>query len=270
MRPFLAIALVLALCGCARREHELTEKRARATAETLIAEEDPGVEDLHHMEWHELKRVSAAEAVGTATLVYRYEIPGGGSGEERVPGRFVYRKNASGKWVLATIDFPNPKNLRHHLTRELSAEVTDVRVGTRRKPDADPEASGESQAADAARDREPSGAAEAGALSIDAARGAAERYLDAVPPVLGPSRAGGDTVATTWTVGSFSDLVAGDDGEMELPAILRVDGAEGRRTYRGVFRFARGPAGWALIGVRFQAPGAAPIDRAVEPPMAVR
>jgi len=263
--------LAVLIAGCSRGD--LPEREARATAEQLVAAKTVAMPDLHHMEWNGLQRVSATEAYGTATLVYRYMLPGGGSGEQRIPGRFVYQKGADGEWALTSIDFPNPGYLRHQVNSTVFAKVTDASVATGTVPVTMREPGGTRRA----RDRDTAGAdstavtdegsAEAGTLTVDAARGAVERFLDENAP---ESSADSDTLRRSWSARSFGELATVDAATVELPAALVVEDPEGRHTYHGAFRFTQRGDTWALSSMQFRSPGLAPISQTIAPPLAVR
>jgi len=272
MNRMLRIAVLAGvIAGCSRGD--LTDREARSTAEQLVAAKSVPMPDLHHMEWNGLQRVSATEAYGTATLVYRYTLPNGGTGEERIPGRFVYQKDANGEWALTTIDFPNPSDLRHQVNGNVFAKVTDASVSTGTVPVAVREPGpakhareGDTGGAESTAATD-DGGAPAGTLTVDAARGAVERFLDENAP---ESSADSDTLRRTWSARSFGDIATVDDVTMELPAALVVEDPQGRHTYHGAFRFTHQGDTWALSSMQFQSPGLAPISQTIAPPLAVR
>lgn len=263
MRWLVLVALAGLLGSCGDR-NKLPERHARATAEGLIASSGPRLRDFHHIQWKEFRQVSPTEAYGTAALVYRFALPNGGTGQEVIPGKFVYRKLPDTGWTLVSIDFPNPNSLYHNLSEQVLVKVGSASVAMKGVRVTEPEPARDSRTGDSLAPGAADTAAGASGASPALPKASA---LSAARTYLGSQSVNGER----WRANTFSQAII--DGELaRIPAILVIDDPQGTRKYQGVFRYAFDPASgrWALVGMSFGAEDLDSIKREIQPPLVLQ
>lgn len=252
----LGALLILLLTSCGNR-NGLDERHARATAEALIATNGPKIRDFHRLQWKGLNTVSATEARGSAVMVYRFRLPNGSMGEERIPGTFTYHRKPGEGWVLERVDFPNPGNLYHALDQQVLVKVESAEVARGTVDGQIPASPASSSAAPPTAAQPSTNDRASSLLSPTAARRAALRYLAGITSEDG-----------TWLVKGFQPIRDGDSAELELPATLLVQSGGDTLQYGGGFFFNKAPrAGWMLTRMSFRSPGATSIERDLPSPI---
>jgi hypothetical protein len=262
---FVALFVLLGLLGSCGDRDQLREGHARHTAEALIAAEGPRLRDFHHMEWRGVRRTSPTEAQADAVLVYRFRLPSGGTGQEQIQGKFLYKKDPRKGWVLVGIDFPNPNNLFHSVNEEVFVPVTSAEVDlsdslhrSRASAARAPDERSDRDSALANR-ADADGVTEVPAMPIALARRAASHALESIA-----------TERERWTASSFGRAVAVDGEIAELDAVLVAQGGPGPE-YHGAFhyRFDAETNQWRLTGMSFEADGVEPLTRTFDPALPV-